>query len=84
MERDGVGEDGAYSDLRRFSIWNGTPLRQRAQDVVHSTQRPEPHLGAPPWEATMAEQTTDVLDRYRQDAELSHGELWLRYFELGA
>jgi anti-anti-sigma factor len=49
MERDGVGEDGAYSDLRRFSIWNGTPLRQRAQDVVHSTQRPEPHLGAPPW-----------------------------------
>ena len=31
----------------------------------------------------MAEQTSDVLDRYRRDAELSHGELWLRYFELG-
>jgi len=25
----------------------------------------------------MAEQTSDVLDRYRRDAELSHGELWL-------
>jgi hypothetical protein len=26
---------------------------------------------------------SDVLDRSRQDADLSHGELWLRYFELG-
>jgi hypothetical protein len=26
---------------------------------------------------------TDVLDRFRVDAGLSHGELWLRYFELG-
>jgi hypothetical protein len=26
---------------------------------------------------------SDVLDRSRQDALLSHGELWLRYFELG-
>jgi len=25
----------------------------------------------------------DVLDTYRQEAGLSHGELWLRYFELG-
>ena len=25
----------------------------------------------------------DVLDGYRREAELSHGELWLRYFELG-
>ena len=25
----------------------------------------------------------DVLDTFRQDAALSHGELWLRYFELG-
>jgi hypothetical protein len=24
-----------------------------------------------------------VFDRYRQDAGLSHGDLWLRYFELG-
>ncbi len=26
---------------------------------------------------------SDVLDRYRQEAGLTHGELWLRYFELG-
>ncbi len=25
----------------------------------------------------------DVLERYCRDARLSHGELWLRYFELG-
>jgi len=25
----------------------------------------------------------DVLDMYRQEAGLTHGELWLRYFELG-
>jgi hypothetical protein len=31
----------------------------------------------------MREQTTDVLDVYRRDADLSHPELWLRYFELG-
>jgi len=31
----------------------------------------------------MAEETTDVLDRARRKAGLSHGELWLRYFGLG-
>jgi hypothetical protein len=25
----------------------------------------------------------DVLDAFRRGAELSHGELWMRYFELG-
>jgi hypothetical protein len=31
----------------------------------------------------MTEQPIDVLDLFRQQAGLSHGELWLRYFELG-
>jgi hypothetical protein len=31
----------------------------------------------------MAEAPTDVLDRFRQEAGLSHFELWLRYFALG-
>ena len=31
----------------------------------------------------MAEGPINVLDLYRRDAELSHRELWLRYFELG-
>jgi hypothetical protein len=31
----------------------------------------------------MLEAPHDVLDTYRQEAGLSHGELWLRYFELG-
>jgi len=29
------------------------------------------------------QQPADLLDSYRRDAGLSHGELWLRYFELG-
>jgi hypothetical protein len=31
----------------------------------------------------MARRLRDVLDRARQDAALSHSELFLRYFELG-
>jgi hypothetical protein len=31
----------------------------------------------------MAEAPLDVLDLFRIDAALSHGDLWLRYFELG-
>jgi hypothetical protein len=31
----------------------------------------------------MSEVALDELDRYRQEAGLSHAELWLRYFELG-
>ena len=31
----------------------------------------------------MAEQPSDLLDRARKDAALSHDELFLRYFELG-
>jgi hypothetical protein len=31
----------------------------------------------------MTEGPLDVLDHFRLDAGLSHGELWLRYFELG-
>jgi hypothetical protein len=31
----------------------------------------------------MTDRRMDELDMYRQEAGLSHGELWLRYFELG-
>jgi len=31
----------------------------------------------------MVEEPLDILDQFRQRAHLSHGELWLRYFELG-
>jgi hypothetical protein len=31
----------------------------------------------------MVEPLLDALDTYRQEAGLSFGELWLRYFELG-
>jgi hypothetical protein len=32
---------------------------------------------------TMPSPPIDVLDEYRRSAQLSHGDLWLRYFELG-
>jgi hypothetical protein len=31
----------------------------------------------------MADELGDVLDLFRQEAKLTHAELWLRYFELG-
>jgi hypothetical protein len=31
----------------------------------------------------MSEASADTLDLFRQEADLSRGELWLRYFELG-
>jgi hypothetical protein len=31
----------------------------------------------------MDESPAQALDEYRRDAGLTHGELWLRYFELG-
>jgi anti-anti-sigma factor len=40
MERDGIGEDDAYTTLRRFSLSSGRPLRERAQDIVSSVRRP--------------------------------------------
>jgi hypothetical protein len=31
----------------------------------------------------MTEQLSDLLDRARREAGLTHGQLWLRYFHLG-
>ena len=31
----------------------------------------------------MSSAPVDALDEYRRSAQLSHGDLWLRYFELG-
>ena len=39
MARDGVGEDNAYTTLRRSSQATGTPLRQCAQRMLDSTRR---------------------------------------------
>jgi hypothetical protein len=33
--------------------------------------------------AIVSDGRREALDRYRVDAGLSHGDLWLRYFELG-
>lgn len=33
--------------------------------------------------ASVAEPEPDLFDRFRRDAGLTRGELWLRYFELG-
>jgi AmiR/NasT family two-component response regulator len=38
MHRDGIGEDLAYTRLRRDSLLNCRPLHDRAQEVVDSTR----------------------------------------------
>ncbi len=35
------------------------------------------------WAASVVDSSDEVLDRFRQSAGLSHGDLFLRYFELG-
>ena len=42
MERENVLEGDAFAILRRFSQKSNRPLRERAEDVVASTRRPEP------------------------------------------
>jgi hypothetical protein len=37
MEREGVGEDGAFSALLRLSLYQGVPLRGQAEAIVRST-----------------------------------------------
>jgi anti-anti-sigma factor len=36
MEREGLGEDSAFSALLRLAAYRGTPLRQRAEEMVLS------------------------------------------------
>lgn len=83
MQREGVGQQDAYTILRRFSQRTGRPLHMRDGDVVASTWLSQSDLAPSSREATMAERSADELDQARRDTELSHGELWLRYFELG-
>jgi anti-anti-sigma factor len=47
MERHGIGEYEAYTELRRFSVDHSRPLRERAQGLVTSTRRPHPDSEAP-------------------------------------
>lgn len=46
MEREGVSEDEAYTLIRNFSRTTDLPMRERAADVVGSTQRGAPWLGS--------------------------------------
>ena len=89
MEREGVEADDAYSMLCDYSRTSNRPFRERAEDVVASTRRLRLDTGVRTRgkvtmaETSAAERPVDLLDRYRRDAGLSHGDLWLRYFELG-
>jgi hypothetical protein len=43
-------------------------------------------MGPGTWVTTVTSVSSgplDILDKFRRDADLSRGELWLRYFELG-
>jgi hypothetical protein len=53
--------------LATTAAYEGNPLHQGAEETVLSLEYP----------------SLEVLDAYRQEAGLSHGELWLRYLELG-
>ena len=70
------------STLLRLAQYQGVPLRERAEAMVLSANSGSLDRKG----EAMTEDgnnALDVLDGYRQEAGLSHGELWLRYFELG-
>jgi hypothetical protein len=46
MERGGIDENAAFSALLRLALYNGTPLRRRAEEMVLSAKQPE--LGPTP------------------------------------
>lgn len=46
MEREGIGSYDAFAMLRRSSMRAGTPLRERAEDMVVSARRALPATGA--------------------------------------
>lgn len=46
MEREGVDEDAAFTALLRLALYNGAPLRRRAEEMVLSAKQPQ--LG-PEW-----------------------------------
>jgi anti-anti-sigma factor len=47
MEREGVDEDTAFTALLRLALYNGAPMRRRAEEMVHSAKGPVlgPELG---------------------------------------
>jgi anti-anti-sigma factor len=48
MERDGIGEEDAFTALLRASHRNGEPIRQRAAAIVRSVGRPQLELETDP------------------------------------
>jgi hypothetical protein len=47
MEREGIEEDAAFTALLRLALYNGTPLRRRAEETVLSARQAElgPEVG---------------------------------------
>jgi ANTAR domain len=41
MEREGVDEDAAFTALLRLALYDGTPLRSRAEEMVLSANQPQ-------------------------------------------
>jgi AmiR/NasT family two-component response regulator len=39
MERESISEEDAYGALRRFSLRNGRPLYERAENIVASARQ---------------------------------------------
>ena len=84
MEREGVGQHDTVTTLQRFSLRAGHPLIEQTEDVVAMTRWSQPDPLSTAEEATTVKSSAGELDRRRGEAGFSHGELWLRYFELGA
>jgi len=81
MERERVNKERAFNALLRASHSQGLSLRVQAEEMVLSVTRSAHAERGPVTEYEY--DALDELDMFRQEAALTHAELWLRYFELG-
>ncbi len=82
MQRDGVSPEAAYAHLRDSSRTSNRPIRDLAEEIVALVWDLSIELPLSQRCGLTSPRESD-LEQGRIDSGLSHGELFLRYFELG-
>ena len=78
MEREGLDEDGGATRCEALRRSRGIRSINARRKWCSRTVGCSIVAGG-----SVTDPAPDILDAYRQEARLSHAELWLRYFKLG-
>ena len=66
MERQGVSEERAYTELRTYSQRTGLSLRARAEQIIASAGRHRRARAAPMAGTAVTDLHPDAFDRFRR------------------